>query len=440
MVIISGTELDSLVRLVAGVLLLLIVFVGLRTSPKLAMIAWILTVCFIPVWIGVNAYAFLSANIIISLLTAVSLFPLRIRWSVIDLVFGTVLIFMVIEAATRSTTRGAIFDVFAIWLPAFLLGRIIVQVVDPRWIYRAFAICFTIVAVLALFEFLTASNLFINHLANNTRSFDVWGGLQPRGGVLRAEGSFGHAIALGSSLGIAVAFTMGADFRTWLKVSMVGVMAAAAVVTFSRTGMVTAGLAIVLACVFQRQGIKPVFRTIMLSLTAIGGLFAFGFVRDVFANSDEAEGSALYRSDLLELIRYMRPLGLASNYGVSTTQDVSIGSFASIDNAALLFGLIYGWLPLVLLGVAMLAGLIAMVRRRCTPAVIAIVAQLPAFVTVALITQYASLVWFAAGLAVSTQLAVNVARSAKRLAPDHAVTPLTLNALAKPLVREARPL
>ena len=41
---------------------------------------------------------------------------------------------------------------------------------------------------------------------------------------------------------------------------------------------------------------------------------------------------------------------------------------------------------------------------------LAVVAQLPAMVTVALITQYATMLWFAIGLAVATQVAANRAR------------------------------
>ena len=72
---------------------------------------------------------------------------------------------------------------------------------------------FTIVAVLAILEFVTGTNLFITYLPNTTSLFDIWGTLQPRGGVIRAEGAFGHSIALGASLGIAVSLTLGSSFR-----------------------------------------------------------------------------------------------------------------------------------------------------------------------------------------------------------------------------------
>ena len=69
-------------------------------------------------------------------------------------------------------------------------------------------------------------------------------------------------------------------------------------------------------------------------------------------------------------------------------------------------------LAVVLLLLAILVG--SVVIGRATPASVALVAQIPAFATVALITQYAAFVWFAAGLAVSAY-AVRYGRAAADL-------------------------
>jgi hypothetical protein len=44
-----------------------------------------------------------------------------------------------------------------------------------------------------------------------------------------------------------------------------------------------------------------------------------------------------------------------------------------------------------------------LISGRATAPVVAVVAQIPAFATVALITQYSTLTWFVAGLAVFSQ-------------------------------------
>ena len=418
----SATGFDSALRIVVAALLLVVVFAALRRSPKVAVAAWLIVICFVPIWVGVQVIAYLPAFAAIGILSAISLLPVpaQIHTSLADLLFAAVLIIVAIESLTGDTTRSASYEFFTTWAAAFFLGRLVSQVVDPEWIYRAFAAIFTIVAVLALIEFVTSNNLFVTYLINDTRNFDVWGGLQPRGGVLRAEGAFGHSIALGASLAIAVALTMGAKIRPWLKSAILLVMVAAVVVTFSRIGMVTAAIGIILACLFQREVMSRAYRTFVLILLGFAAVAGAVYVSTIFADAgDEATNSALYRSDLLALVTDMRPIGLTETYRLSTTGEVSIAGLGSIDNAALLFGLLYGWVPLTLMGLLLVAAMVYVVRRHATPAVIAIVAQIPAFLTVALITQYGSVIWFTAGMAVTTQVIANSSRSMRRLVPEH---------------------
>ena len=77
------------------------------------------------------------------------------------------------------------------------------------------------------------------------------------------------------------------------------------------------------------------------------------------------------------------------------------GSFQSIDSELVLTGLRFGAVPLLVLLATAAACLISLLPGRATPAAVAIAAQVPAFATVALITQYGFLVWFVAGVAVT---------------------------------------
>jgi hypothetical protein len=202
---------------------------------------------------------------------------------------------------------------------------------------------------------------------------------------------------------------------------MIATMLAGAVVSFSRIGMGTAVLGILLACLFQREALTRAYRVMIIMALAVAAAAAALYVRTIFLDSgEEAVDSAAYRGDLFSLIRVMRPVGLSAQYRLSTTGEVSIGSFGSIDNAVLLFGLIYGWIPLVLLVLMMLVAIVHVLRRRATPPVIAVVAQIPALFAVALITQYAAVIWFVAGMAITTQITANSARAMKRFVPDHA--------------------
>jgi hypothetical protein len=413
----SGAELDQAMKLAAAVVLFTIGFLALRRSPKLAVLAWTAIIAFVPIWVGVTAIAYFPAASVISLFAAFSLLPSirRIRWSIVDLFLVAILVTVLIEFLLDLTTLSATFDLITAWGAAYAFGRLITLELAADWIYRVIAVVFTIVAVLAIIEFAIGDNLFITYLGNGTRLFEIWGPLQPRGGVIRAEGAFGHSIALGASLGIAVSLTLGSGFRSWLKLIMVVVMSAAAVLSFSRTGMFTCALAIILACLFQRERLTRPFRIGVLLVTGLAGYAAFTLIQDVFLESgNEAQNSALYRAELLDLASSMSPFGVSSAYTVSASRQVSIGDFRSVDNALLLFGLIYGWVPLVLVLVSLAGAIVYTLRRRATPAVLAVVAQLPAMVSVALITQYASLLWFAVGLAVATQIQQNRARALSR--------------------------
>ena len=415
----TASQVDDLALLGAGGVLAIIVVMVLTRFPKLALVGWLLVIAFVPVWFGRSvAGPFFSAFVIVSILAAIGLVPAvrQLHWSIIDVGLLAVLVMVAIETFIGVTPISAAFEMFAIWAPCFLLGRLIAELVDEQWIYGAFGVVFTGVAVLAGLEFVTSTNFFTIVPAASPQLYDIWAGLQTRGAIVRAEGAFGHSIALGGSLAIAAALSLGSRFRPWIKVLMVALIAGAAVLTFSRVGMVTCVLAILVVCLFQREALSRVARSLLFAGTLIVGVVALTLVRGVFADAGtEAENSALYRSDLIGLTTDMAAFGTASNYGVSTTNVVSIGPFGSIDNAVLLFGLLYGYIPLLVPAIGLVAGGIYILRRRATPAVIAVVTQIPSFVTVALITQYSAMVWFAAGLAVSTQVRANRRDHARRL-------------------------
>lgn len=408
---VTGSQVDSLALLGAGGVLAIIAIMVLTRFPKLALVGWLLVVAFVPVWFGRSvAGPFFSAFVLVSILAAIGLIPAvrQLHWSIFDVGLLAVLAMVAVESAIGATPVSATFEMFTTWAPCFLLGRLIAELVDEQWIYGAFGVVFTAVAVLAGLEFVTATNFFTIFPASSPQLYDIWASLQTRGTIVRAEGAFGHSIALGGSLAIAAALSLGSRFRPFIKVIMVALIAGAAVLTFSRVGMVTCVLAIIVVCLFQREALSRVTRSLLFAGTLIAGLVALTLVRGVFAAAGtEAENSALYRSDLFGLTNDIAAFGTASNYGVSTTNVVSIGPFGSIDNAVLLFGLLYGYVPLLVPVLGLVAGGIYILRRRATPAVIAVVTQIPSFVSVALITQYGGMVWFAAGLAVSTQLRAN---------------------------------
>jgi hypothetical protein len=301
---------------------------------------------------------------------------------------------------------GFAFSLFTYFIIGYVLGRVAPLRVDPTWIYGAIAVAFTVVSILAIIEFFAGWNPFVLIKSSNSL-YAVWGTLQARGGVLRAEGAFGHSIALGSSLAIAIPLTLAARFPLLVRAVMVLLMLLATVFTFSRIGMIGALLGLVLSIVFMRDAISRRSRIVLTTTLVIVSAVIFPLVTTVFDDAGaEASGSAAYRGDLLSLLGSMNVVGVADSATKDSTGQVYFGNFRSIDSQLILTGLSSGLIALGLIVVALLVGIVLVVSRRATAPTIAVVAQIPAFATVALITQYSVFVWFAIGLAASTQLAL----------------------------------
>jgi hypothetical protein len=378
-----------------------------RRFPKLGVVLWILVLCLAPYWFGLQLSfgpyfppTALAALLLIFSATRIRA-PQLTPWDFAVFVFGTI---AVVAYWIGAETLAEAFIVVAVWIVPFIAGRVAASRVEISWIYGAIGVGFSVVAILAIIEFATGHNLFADLKVSNPE-YGSWAPLQYRGGSLRAEGAFGHSIALGASLALAIPLVLASPFRVWIRTTMVLLILAAVVVTFSRVGMICAILSLVLSLLFLRDEVP---RRLRVSLVVAGGIVAAGaysLVITVFtAAGAEATDSASYRGDLTSLISQFNLVGLTNVFQKNAQGEVFFGDFHSIDSWLILVGLTYGSIALAVVIVVLLGALIMVLRRRATPATIALVAQIPAFATVALITQYASFVWFVGGLAVSTQL------------------------------------
>jgi len=406
----SGTALDTTLLGVAGIAVAVAAFIVLRRMPRTAVGVWIAVLCFVPVWIGLglgfNGNYYLPAVSGMAVLATVVLLPVHgFRFGAMD---GLVALLIVFAFASLITANAGIavgfaFSLFTYFIAGYVFGRVAGLRVDPSWIYGAVAIAFTVVSILVIVEFLAHWNPFVTIRSGNSM-YAVWGTIQERGGVARAEGAFGHSIALGSSLAIAIPLTLAARFPLLVRAGMVLLMLSATVLTFSRIGMIGALLGLVLSIVFMRDAISRRARIVLTSAIAIVSALLFPLVATVFDDAGaEATGSANYRGDLLSLLGSMNAVGVAGSAQKNSTGQVYFGDFRSIDSQLILTGLSSGLIALAVVVVALGAGIVLVVTRRATPATIAVVAQIPALATVALITQYSVFLWVAVGLAATTQ-------------------------------------
>jgi hypothetical protein len=413
--VVSGPTADrfllaALALSAAGLLLVL----G-RRRPVLLAVGYLAVMCFVPIWSGVSVGVYLQPQVLAGLFVLAAVAPgirqAGVRWTGVDLLVVFFVIACLAPLAVGAATLTSVVVAAVQYLGAYAVGRVLPAVVGWDRLLRVVVGTFSLLAVVTLAEHLTGTNVFLS-VPGSSGLRAAWDAIQVRGGVARAEGAFGHSIALGAALALALPLVLAAPVRAWIRVTAAALMLGAVVVTYSRIGLVTAVLGVALSVLVGRE-LPGRLRVGLVAAGAAVLAVAVPLLSRVFsAAGDEAANSAAYRAGLLDLVGDIDVLGLSPAFSRGSDGSVRFGSFGSIDSALILHGLTYGWLSLVVVGVLLAGALGAVLLRRATPPTIAIAAQVPALATVALITQYATLVWFVAGLAAWAQ-ATRPTRSAE---------------------------
>lgn len=405
---IKGEDVERALLTTCAVTALAIFLLIVRKYPKLGLVSWLFVLCFVPFWIGVDVRAYVPAVSAAAMAIALGLGSFQnprvtfVDWAILALL----LVFASGAVLGLASVSGG-FTLVVSWGGGYLLGRVLLVRLELEWIYRAMAVAFTAVSILAILEFTSGQNYFVQWSSGNSL-YDIWGPLQYRSSELRVEGAFGHSIALGASLAMAIPLTMATTFRLSLRMVMVLSMLTASFLTLSRIGMICSVLGLFLAMLLMKNDLTQQMKLVLSASAAAVTLAAMPVVNAMFISAgSEASGSAGYRADLLSLFSDMRTVGLSPAFTISAKGEVSFGSFRSIDSALILMGLTYGSIFLLIVGVLLLVSLVVLCQGRATAPTIAIVAQIPALATVALITQYAVFLCVMAGLAVASQAAAS---------------------------------
>src|SRR5690606_22026966 len=116
------------------------------------------------------------------------------RLSVVDalLAFLILVAFSALFTGNAGVALAFLITPFSYFISGYTLSRAASQQIEIEWIYGVIAVIFSVVAVIAIIEFITGWNPFLLLRVDNSL-FAEWGELQERGGVLRAEGAFGHS-------------------------------------------------------------------------------------------------------------------------------------------------------------------------------------------------------------------------------------------------------
>lgn len=367
--------------------------------PRWALAIWCALLFFTPVWFGVQVVIFITPLTAVTIIAIASSFGARVQWTLMDTLVLTLFGVIFVGYIFGGSVWGHVLETLVMWLLPYIWGRLIASRVEQSFLIACLAVMATVAGAAAIIEFITSTNLF---LLFPGASSSTWGGLRWRGGELRVEGAFGSSIALGGAMAISSVFILATRWPVWARTGALGIVGIAAALTFSRLGLIGFVLTVLLGLIFLGAHLDKVIRITVSIALAVGLIVGLPSVLEVLsAAGDEADGSADYRGELLGLVDRMAFIGLSPARERLPTGEDYFGGFRSIDSALILIGLRHGGVAVALLLIMLAIGMLAVLRRRANPAIIAVLAQIPALATVALITQYAAFLWFVAGVAVT---------------------------------------
>lgn len=385
----------------AGLLLALVVAAAVANRPKAASIIWLSVMVCVPSWLTLN----IGATLMPQTLAFIVILPALLRTahgriSKVDILLFAFLVLSSIAWFAAHTPQYAFVTIFLQWLPAYWVGRYLAPAVGKDWIYRAIAVAATFAAAWSLVEFVFDWHVFLK-LVDKTAG---WNTIQRRGPYARSEGAFGHSIALGAFLALGLPFAFASRFRPVWRAIMVALIVGGVVVTFSRGALLGAVISLVVVVLYlPGSAISSRVRAFFVGALVILSFTALPAMLDLFDSvSSDLGPSTRYRENLTtHIFEDMSWLGPADAIQVTSSGRYVYRGTGSIDNTFLLTVLQFGWLPTLLLCLALLAVVFRVVRRRGGPADIALFAQILVMYTVALITQYGMAVWWIGGIAVA---------------------------------------
>lgn len=432
----TGPQLQTALLLAVVALVGIVGLVVVLPRPRLAFAALLCCLAFTPSWLLGNILPIFSLHVLTALVCLASLILASLRgptadgpggfprWNGFDVAIVVVLVLAGIGVALGQVETDTLYDT-AVWLVMYLTGRFAVRHLGLTTICTMVAVVFAIVAAFAVVEFVTGTNLWLKYTANSTAAFRVWGTQQYRGDRVRVEAAFGHSIALGTSLAIAAILTTAARLRSGIKIALIVLMSLAILLTYSRTAFVTLGVGMLLVILRSDASIS---RSMRLWLGAVGAAsipLAVLATSDAFTESGAvSSNAALYRLWLWDLLPGIKAFGSSDLFQRTTDGTVTIGSFGSIDSAVLLHALSAGWIATGIILVSLAVAAVRLLVRAGDVALIALVALIPSFFTVALIEQYSHLAWLVAGMAVTGLAATRAAASRADLARPETSEPL----------------
>ena len=140
--------------LLVGPVLALAIF---TKRPKLGFLAWLLSVCAIPCWIGAAVGIFLPASLIGSVIALTCLFagarrlPSKADLCVIVLLVASAFA-VYFGSSSGASSASAFVSMFTLWLSGYLVGRFVCEKAGMSFVKTSVAVTFGAVGLLAIAE------------------------------------------------------------------------------------------------------------------------------------------------------------------------------------------------------------------------------------------------------------------------------------------------
>lgn len=381
----------------------------LRQRPMVLLGLWLSTICIVPYWLGVPFPVFIPVLVPVAALIVLALWGRPIGGiSAADAVVIMGAFMLVVMVAIGSIR---VFDGLVLagqWLMPYWAGRMLFMQLDVAKAIRAIAIFGSFLGAAATVEFFADWHPFSTLVLDNYAS-KSWSWIQYRAGYPRSEWSLGHSIALGNVIAMTAPFLLLAQWSLRRKLVLGAVALSGVVCTLSRNALVAfiLGLVIVVALRSARGLVARWTVVILGCVAALAGLALAGALLQSAA--DEIARSTESRFQLLAVLRTVKVFGESGTFVMLrggdpgyVSESFAGGVVRSVDSAFVYLALNTGWVVTIMLTSLLLIASTKISVRN--PAAIAVIAQIPTLLTVALITQYSSMLWLLVGAAISIPL------------------------------------
>ncbi|ANS26416.1 putative membrane protein [Rhodococcus opacus] len=367
------------------------------SKPDAALISWLVVVAVVPFWtttyvggIGLPPGSTFGLPVLAGIAAAKvsKLERTRVTWMDLSII-GASLLIAYLWIGGQLNGFAFVRDVVFVWLVAYVLGRC----ATPR-VMSGYAIIMSAVAAWGLIEFFFGMHLFIDWLPSANQTFYL---IQERAGVARSEAAFGHAIAYGAALVMAIPFAQRLPRHAVLvQLLLVGGVA----VSLSRGPLLALALTLTLTTWVLADSRLRVRYTL---LTLIGGGAAYVIVTDLYSGvySDEVAGSGNARLDQYFAVRdHLNWLTSSLSFSGPDGAPV-VGGIQIIDSTPLRLAVNFGIITALLLLIPVLIAMFRVLSRKAGTASVALAGQIPVLLVTSLITQWQALIFFAMGMVVT---------------------------------------